>query len=131
MSKVPVIAIVDDDEAMREALSNLLQVMGYSTATFENAENFLAENPINAFDCLITDVKMPGMGGLELQKILHEMGSSMPVIIITSHTDPTTLQRALEEGAYAYISKPFADEELLQHLRLLLDFEPSRDGNVK
>ncbi len=130
LSDAPVIAIVDDDEAVREALSNLLQVLGYSTCTFDRAADFLMEISNRSFDCLITDVKMPGIGGLELQEILRMMGSSIPVIIITSYTDPVTMQRALEKGAVAYISKPFADEELLRHLQRLFDFNASQDGNV-
>jgi two-component system, LuxR family, response regulator FixJ len=110
-------AIVDDDEAVREALSDLLQVMGLAWRAFDRAESFLADYAPGRFDCLIADIKMPGMGGLELQQRLRALGAPIPVIIITSNTDPATRARALEAGAHAYLSKPVADEVLLLHLQ--------------
>jgi FixJ family two-component response regulator len=116
----PVIAIVDDDEAVREALADLLQVMGFSAQAFDRADAFLADYAPGRFDCLITDVRMPGIGGLALQQRLRALGSAMPVIIITSYTDPITRARALEGGARAFLTKPVADDFLLHHLRSAL-----------
>ena len=116
----PVIAVVEDDDAMREALSDLLQVLGLPCCTFDRAESFLAAHENLAFGCLISDVRLPGISGLDLLQRLKEMGSTMPVIITTSYTDASIRSRALEGGAYVYLTKPFADEVLLRHLNSAL-----------
>lgn len=116
----PVIAVVDDDEAMREALSELLRVLSLSCLTFDGAEPFLAANSSQPFDCLITDIRMPGMNGLELQQELNARGSTVPVIVVTSSTDPLIRSRALDGGAVAYLSKPVRDEVLIGHLMVAL-----------
>jgi len=116
----PVIAVVDDEEAIRDALSDLLLVMGYSCQAFDRAETFLAADAPGRFDCLITDIRMPGMSGLDLLQHLQAAGSTMPVIVITSLTDPVTRSRALESGAHAYLTKPVTDDVLLQSLMTAL-----------
>lgn len=120
LSKVPVIAIVDDDEAMRDALCELVQVMGFSTEAFDCAAAFLANHAPGRFDCLITDVRMPGMDGIDLQRRLRAFGSAMPVVMITSAPDPAGRARALQGGACAYLAKPVDDDALLDHLRSAL-----------
>ena len=117
-SKAPIIAVVDDDEAVREALSDLLQVLGLACRTFDRAEAFMAEYQPDRFDCLITDVSMPGRSGLELQERLRELGSSMAVIVITADTSPATRARALNGGALACLTKPVKDDVLLRHLEV-------------
>ena len=119
--KTPIVAIVDDDEAVREALSDLLVVMDVACRTFDRAEAFMAEYVPGHFDCLITDVRMPGRSGLELQERLRELGSPMPVIIITADTSPVTRARALRGGAHAYLTKPVNDEVLFHHLQSALN----------
>ena len=109
---------------MREALSDLLAVLNLSSRTFDRAESFLAEYAPGQFECLITDVRMPGISGLELQQRLRALGSSMPVIIITSATDPRTRARALEGGALAFLAKPVSDDVLIRHLKSALDWDP-------
>ena len=126
LSKVPVIAIVDDDEAMRDALSELLEVMGFSCSAFDSAVAFLADHAPGRFDCLITDVRMPGMDGIDLQHRLRALGSTLPVIIITSAPDPATRARALGGGAFAYLAKPVDDGTLLDHLRSVLGHDDGR-----
>jgi FixJ family two-component response regulator len=116
----PVIAVVDDEEAIRDALSDLLLVMGYSCQTFDRAEAFLAAHTPDRFDCLITDIRMPGMSGLDLLQHLEAAGSTLPVIVVTSMTDPATRSRALASGAHAYLTKPVTDDVLLQSLRTAL-----------
>lgn len=116
----PIIAVVDDDEAMREAFSNLLEVFALSCRTFDGAEAFLATYAPGSFDCLITDIRMPGMNGLELQQKLNSLGSTMPIIVVTSSTEPEIRSRALKDGAVAYLSKPINDEVLLRHLNVAL-----------
>ena len=120
-SEAPIIAVIDDDEAVREALSDLLQVLGLACRTFDRAEAFMAEYQPDRFDCLITDVSMPGRSGLELQERLRELGSSMPVIIITADTSRATRVRALRGGAHACLTKPVNDEVLFRHLESALN----------
>ncbi|WP_238578689.1 response regulator transcription factor [Inquilinus limosus] len=120
MSKVPMIAIVDDDEAMRDALSDLLQVMGFDSRSFDCAAAFLADFVPGRFDCLITDVRMPGIDGIELQRRLRARGSTLPVLMITSAPDPAVQLRALGGGACAYLAKPVDDGVLFDHLRAAL-----------
>ncbi|MDL2398794.1 response regulator transcription factor [Rhizobium mayense] len=130
MLESPVIAIVEDDDAMREALSDLLQVLGLPCRTFDRAESFLAAHELSAFGCLVSDVRLPGISGLDLLQRLKERGSTMPVIIVTSYADPGIQSRALEGGAYAYLTKPFTDEVLLRHLNSALrSNNPLGDGN--
>ncbi|MBC2779161.1 response regulator [Parasphingopyxis sp. GrpM-11] len=121
MSKNPVIAIVDDDRPVREALFDLLQVEGLSARTFENGVDFLADGAVDRFDCVITDVRMPGLDGLELQRRLRMRGSPTPVIFITSSVEDETRVRALRDGAFAWFTKPVADEALLTALNAALE----------
>jgi FixJ family two-component response regulator len=123
LSKPPVIAIVDDDEAVREALFDLLQVEGLAARTFETASAFLEDPESGAFDCLITDVRMPDMDGIELQQRLRARGSPMPVIFITSLADETARARSMREGATAWLVKPVSDEDLLVRLRQTLGLD--------
>lgn len=116
----PVIAVVDDDEAMRDALSEFLQELDLSCRIFDGAESFLAAYTPGSFDCLITDIRMPGMNGLELQQRLKSLGSTMPIIFVTSSTDPAIHSRALKDGALAYLRKPANDEALIRHLMVAL-----------
>lgn len=124
MSKPSLIAIVDDDEAMRDALFDLLQVEGLSARTFGDAESFLACVVIDAFDCVITDVRMPGIDGLELQRRLRALGLSTPVIFVTSAEDKASRAQAMADGATAYLPKPLASTELLHELSIALHRQP-------
>jgi FixJ family two-component response regulator len=114
------VAIVDDDDDIREALSDLLQVLGLSCREFERAEALLAAYDTGLFDCVITDVRMPGISGLDLLRRLRGLGESVPVIIVTSDTDPRTRTAALEAGAHAFLTKPLEHQMLLGHLRSAL-----------
>jgi len=117
LSKAPLVAIVDDDEAVREALSDLLLVLELSCRTFDRAEAFMADYVPGRFDCLITDVSMPGHSGLDLLQHQRSIGSAMPVIVITADTNPATRSRAMRHGAHAYLTKPIETEALLRHLQ--------------
>jgi two-component system response regulator FixJ len=120
LSIPPLIAIVDDDEAVREALFDLLQVESLSCLAFESASAFLAHYVSKRFACLVTDIRMPGVDGLELQQQLRALGSDLPVIFITSATEEATRARALECGAAAYLTKPVADGVLLGEIRSVI-----------
>jgi two-component system, LuxR family, response regulator FixJ len=122
----PVIAIIDDDEAIREALCDLLQVLGFACEAFERAEAFMATPSPARFGCVITDVRMPGMNGLELLEHIKAMRPTMPVIIVTSHRDPLVRHRALECGAHAFLTKPVAEHTLLPLLQAAL-----RQGRIE
>jgi len=120
LSQTSVIAIVDDDEAVREALFDFLQVEGLVARMFNGATAFLAQARAGEFDCIVTDVRMPEIDGLELQRRLRSCGSSLPVIFITSSSEETTRTRALQEGAAAWLTKPVDNEVLLHTLRTVL-----------
>jgi FixJ family two-component response regulator len=106
-SKPPTVAVVDDDEAVRAALSNLLASLDLGVATFASAEEFLASPACRAAACLITDVQMPGMSGLDLQRHLAGEGNRIPVILITAFPQDRLRQQAEAEGAFGFFAKPF------------------------
>tara|TARA_R110000824_G_scaffold204839_3_gene389588 strand:- start:30 stop:434 length:405 start_codon:yes stop_codon:yes gene_type:complete len=120
LPNTPIIAIVDDDDAMREALSDLLQVLSLSCRTFASAEAFLGEYAPARFGCLITDLRMPGISGLELQRKLTAMGARLPVIVVTSCTDSHARTHAMENGAFAFLIKPVRDQDLIRHVKAAL-----------
>ena len=105
---------------MREALCDFLQVLSMSCRTFDRSEAFLAAYAPGEFDCLVTDLRLPGMGGLALQRKLRARGSSIPVIVVTSAIDSLSRSRAMEDGAFAYLTKPVSDDVLVRHLRAAL-----------
>ena len=105
--------VVDDDEFVRDALKTLLRSAGYGVQAFESAEEFLAGPAEDQKGVLILDVRMPGMSGLELQKRLADAGRKLPIIFITAHEGGRVRKAALEEGAEAFLQKPFEDETLL------------------
>ncbi|WP_260581318.1 response regulator transcription factor [Sphingopyxis sp. PET50] len=113
MPHVPTVAIVDDDEAVREALGDLLMVSGLACHCFESAADFLAARRSRRFDCLVTDIRMPGMNGIELIERLHDERARMPVVVLSSVLDEQTRMRALALGARAWLAKPVTDAHLL------------------
>jgi two-component system, LuxR family, response regulator FixJ len=126
LSKAPLVAIVDDDEAVREALSDLLLVLDLTCRTFDRAEAFMADYVPGRFDCLITDVMMPGRSGLDLLRHLRSIGSSIPVIVVTADTSPATRAHAMRIGAHAYLTKPISSEALYRRLQSAMKREGSR-----
>src|SRR5271157_664458 len=107
MDKKPLIAIVDDDESAREGIVDLVTAMGYQAQAFERAEDFLQSLHIARADCLITDVRMPGMTGLELLDRLLASDKVIPAIVLTAFTLEADRMRALAAGAICYLSKPY------------------------
>ncbi|WP_253190431.1 response regulator transcription factor [Sphingomonas sp. LM7] len=118
---VPVIAIVDDDEAVREALCDLLEVEGLSARAFDGAAALLSDTALDSFDCLVTDVRMPEIDGIELQRRLRARGATLPILFITSTTDEPSRTQAMLGGAAAWFTKPVADDALLRALYQALD----------
>jgi FixJ family two-component response regulator len=116
MSEVPLISIVDDDALAREGIRQLIESLGYRAVTFSSAEHFLESTVIAETTCLITDVQMPGLNGLELQEALQSQGLQTPIILITAYTNEKHRSRALDAGALGFLSKPFNEESLIKCL---------------
>ena len=114
------VAIVDDDESMREAIENLLSSVGIRARSFVSAEDFLLSGLQNEIACLISDIRMPGMTGLELQARLVAEGNRIPIIFITAHGNTRMRTQALKAGAIEFLGKPFDDESLLGSVRAAL-----------
>lgn len=118
-AKTPLAAtiyVIDDDDGMRRALSLLLSTVGYKTLTFANPAEFLAKFDAETHGCLVLDIRMPGMSGLELQQQLNRSGAMLPVIFITGHGDVPMAVQAMKEGAFEFIQKPFRDQDLLDSI---------------
>ncbi|HTJ89715.1 MAG TPA: response regulator [Acidocella sp.] len=111
------ISIVDDDSSVREALKDLIRSMGFAVATFACAEDFLSSDVLAQTGCLITDMRMPGMSGLELHTRLQDKGTPVPMILITAFADEKERARALQAGFLGYLTKPFNESELLGKIR--------------
>jgi FixJ family two-component response regulator len=107
------ISVVDDNESMRAAIKGLMKSLGYTAVAFASAEEFLSSHQIPHTSCLITDVQMPGMTGLELHRRLLAAGKPIPTILITAYPDDSARERALGDGVVCYLSKPFDESELL------------------
>ena len=120
--------VVDDDPALRESLSYLLKSEGLRVRTFDSARAFLTEHERNTRGCLVVDVRMPEMSGLQLLEHLIEAGSELPVIVITGHGDVPMAVRALKCGALDFIEKPFGDQALLDRVHEALDEDRRRHG---
>jgi len=106
----PVVFVIDDDESVCRSLRRLMKSVGHNVRTFTSAEDFLNQGCQNAPGCLVLDVRMPGMSGLELQEKLAESGSTMPIIFISAHEDTQVREQAMKAGATAFIQKPFEDK---------------------
>jgi FixJ family two-component response regulator len=119
-AKRPLISIVDDDEALRVSLEDLIRSVGFRVQGFSSAEAFLRSNQVQTTDCLILDVRMPGMTGLGLQRDLRSESADLPIIFITAYENPDVRAQALEAGAAAFLYKPFYEEELLDAINAAL-----------
>ncbi len=114
------IAIVDDDESVRSATKSLVRSLGYEAATFCSAEEFLGSAQLKSTSCLITDVRMPGMSGVELQDRLIADGRSLPTVFISAFSDERVQQKVLERGAVGYLRKPFEEDRLVACIEIAL-----------
>jgi FixJ family two-component response regulator len=112
-SKVPVIAVVDDDESFRHATMSFIRSLGYAVVQFASAEAFLKSDRLHETDCLISDVQMPGINGLELQGKLIAQGHHLPIIFMTALPEIKASAQALAAGAIGFFAKPFNDEMLV------------------
>jgi FixJ family two-component response regulator len=112
-----IVAIVDDDRSVQSALKDLMESAGLSARSFGSAEEFLEWDERNQTACLVVDIRMPGMSGLELQAKLKAEGSGIPIIFVTAHADAKMKMKAMKAGAVEFLSKPFDDEVLLEKVR--------------
>ena len=117
---VPLISVVDDDVSVREALWGLLRSVGFAVNSFASAEEFLASDQLGSANCLVLDVRMPGMGGIELLRRLVTSHRKIPVILITAYEEEGMRARALSGGAGAVLIKPFSEEALLSAIHSAL-----------
>ncbi len=115
------IAIVDDDDSVRIALEGLLKSVGLLAQAFESGEEFILSGQQSETGCLIADIRMPGMSGLELQRRLNAEGFRIPIVFITAHGDAKMRMQALRAGAVEFLAKPFDDEALLGNVRAALE----------
>ena len=121
MATRSLISVVDDDVSVREALQSLLRSVGFAVKVFASAEEFLKSDCLRDTGCLILDVRMPGMSGIELHRHLVASHSEVPVIFITAHgSEQETRSRAIRDGAVDYLSKPFSEDALLNAVRTAL-----------
>jgi FixJ family two-component response regulator len=123
MSDAPLIVIVDDDVMVCQATKDLVETFGFNARTFTSADQFLNSDCVSATSCLIADVQMPGMNGLQLHRKLIASSRHIPVIFITAFPDVRVRKRALSAGAVGYLSKPFDGESLLGCIRSALGRE--------
>jgi FixJ family two-component response regulator len=121
LRKQPVISIVDDDQFVRESLRRLMKSVGYMAVAFSSASAFLESPKIEETSCLIADVNMPGMTGIELYEHLLKARRAMPTVLITAYPDDRIRTRALDKGVLAYLVKPFSETDLTRYVRLALD----------
>jgi FixJ family two-component response regulator len=117
----PLISIVDDDEALRKATMGLMRALGFLAEAFGSAEDFLKFDRLHNTACLIADVQMPQMSGLELHRNLVASGVSIPTILMTAYPDDSIRRRALEAGVICYLTKPFTKDHLLDCIHSAID----------
>ena len=123
MASLPLISVVDDDDAVRQSLQRLIRSAGFAVKVFASAEEFLNSEHLRTTRCLILDVRMHKMNGLELQRQLRTSHDEIPIIFITAHGNETARSQALKNGAMAYLHKPFSDEALLNAIEAALSLE--------
>jgi FixJ family two-component response regulator len=121
LSKLPLVAIIDDQESVRATTDSLVRSLGYIVRTFASAEEFLQSDRLDDFSCVMTDVQMPGMSGVQLQDYLRNQGYRAPFIFFTAFPDEKTRAHAVAAGAVCYLTKPFDGDRLVQCLQAALE----------
>ena len=121
VSRLPRISVVDDDESVGEAIKSLLASLGFRVEVFNSAEDFLNSARLTDSACLIADVRMPGMNGLQLQRFLNTAQCWIPIVFISAHDDGEARSRALEAGAVDFLRKPFSEDALLSAITRALE----------
>ena len=117
----PVVFVVDDDQAVREGTKSLIETVGLRVETFRTAREFLSSARPDAPGCLVLDVRLPGLSGLDLQRELADAGTPIPIIFITGHSDVPIAVQAMKAGAVEFLTKPFRDQQLLDAIQQAID----------
>jgi FixJ family two-component response regulator len=130
-SKGPTVFIVDDDDSMRRAIGLLLKTVGYSPVEFSRPNEFLAKFDPKVHGCLVLDIRMPQMSGLEIQQQLNRTGAMLPVIFITGHGDIPMAVQAMKDGAFDFLTKPFRDQDLLDRINSALKQDAENRATVE
>jgi two-component system, LuxR family, response regulator FixJ len=126
LTKTGLIAIVDDDAPLREALESLLKAAGFVTSTFATAEEFLDSPTRGGTTCLILDIRLPGMSGVELQKRLDDAGSHLPIVFVTAHGDASLRDLVMKAGAAGFLNKPVRSDALIKEIHAALEKDGKR-----
>jgi FixJ family two-component response regulator len=129
--QIPVISIIDDDPSVRAATHRLVRSLGFSARTFASAADFLQSPHVNDTACVIADVQMPGMSGVELQSCLIAQGSFVPMIFITAYPEDSIRSRAMKAGAICFLSRPFDGLRMIECIRTALKRHDDDDGNCR
>jgi RNA polymerase sigma factor (sigma-70 family) len=131
MSRAPVVFIVDDDPSVRSSLKFLISTVGLQVESFDSADAFLHRKPPDAPSCLVLDVRLPGLSGLDLQRELAARNMRIPIVFVTGHGDIPMGVRAMKAGAVEFLTKPFRDQDLLDAIRIALERDRARREQEK
>ncbi len=131
MTGAPLVFVVDDDPSVRSSLKFLLSTVGLHVESFESADTFLRKNPPDAPSCLVLDVRLPGLSGLDFQRELAARKISIPIVFLTGHGDIPMSVRAMKAGAVEFLTKPFRDQDLLDAVRIALERDRARREEEK
>jgi RNA polymerase sigma factor (sigma-70 family) len=131
MSRAPVVFVVDDDPSVRSSLKFLISTVGLQVESFDSADAFLHRKPPDAPSCLVLDVRLPGLSGLDLQRELAARNMRIPIVFVTGHGDIPMSVRAMKAGAVEFLTKPFHDQDLLDAIRIALERDRARRQQEK
>jgi RNA polymerase sigma factor (sigma-70 family) len=131
MSRAPVVFVVDDDLSVRSSLKFLISTVGLQVESFDSADAFLHRKPPDAPSCLVLDVRLPGLSGLDLQRELAARNIRIPIVFVTGHGDIPMSVRAMKAGAVEFLTKPFHDQDLLDAIRIALERDRARRQQEK
>ena len=131
MSDAPIVFVVDDDPSVRSSLKFLLSTVGLHVESFDSSDAFLHKKPSDAPSCLVLDVRLPGLSGLDFQRELAAKKTPIPIIFLTGHGDIPMSVRAMKAGAVEFLTKPFRDQDLLDAIRIALDRDRARREHNK
>jgi RNA polymerase sigma factor (sigma-70 family) len=131
MTGAPIVFVVDDDPSVRSSLKFLLSTVGLHVESFDSADAFLHKKPSDAPSCLVLDVRLPGLSGLDFQRELAARNSHIPIIFLTGHGDIPMSVRAMKAGAVEFLTKPFRDQDLLDAVRIALERDRARREHDK
>ena len=131
MSRAPVVFVVDDDPSVRLSLKFLISTVGLQVESFDSADTFLHRKPLDAPSCLVLDVRLPGLSGLDLQRELAARNIRIPIVFVTGHGDIPMSVRAMKAGAVEFLTKPFRDQDLLDAIRIALERDRARREQEK